>query len=84
VTAPPIDLHCHLDLYPDPTAAVRRCREMGAYVLSVTTTPKAWRGTLALARGAPRIRTSLGLHPQVAHERAQELPLFEALLSETR
>jgi TatD DNase family protein len=84
VTAPPVDLHCHLDLYPDPAAAVRRCRDIGAYILSVTTTPKAWLGTLTLARGSPRIRTSLGLHPQIAHERMRELPLFEKLLPETR
>lgn len=53
------------------------------YVLSVTTTPKAWRNTSRLAKGRPRICTALGLHPQVAHERRGELPLFEALLSET-
>ena len=79
-----VDLHCHLDLYPEPVAAVRRCQEMGAYVLSVTTTPKAWRGTLAISKGAPRIRTSLGFHPQIAHQRIGELPLFEGLLPETR
>lgn len=79
-----VDFHCHLDLYPDPTGAVRRCKEQDAYVLSVTTTPKAWRGTLALSKGHRRIRTALGLHPQVAHERFRELPLFEALLPETR
>jgi TatD DNase family protein len=84
VSPSPVDFHCHLDLYRDPAAAVRRCREIGAYVLSVTTTPKAWRGTLALAKGASRIRTSLGFHPQIAHERIRELPLFEALLTETR
>jgi TatD DNase family protein len=32
----------------------------------------------------PRIRTALGLHPQIAHQRVSELPLFEALLPETR
>lgn len=79
-----IDLHCHLDLYPDPAAAVARCRERGDHVLSVTTTPKAWRGTVALAKGAPRIRTAIGLHPQIAHERHGELALFEAILPETR
>lgn len=30
------------------------------------------------------MRTALGLHPQLAHERADELPLFEALVDETR
>lgn len=55
------------------------------YVLSVTTTPKAWYGTSLLAKDCPRIRTAaLGLHPQLAHERWQELELFDALLSQTR
>ncbi|WP_082528961.1 MULTISPECIES: Qat anti-phage system TatD family nuclease QatD [unclassified Bradyrhizobium] len=78
-----IDFHCHLDLYPDPVAVTREASLCRAYVLSVTTTPKAWRNTLRLAKGASRIRTALGLHPQVAHERHRELALFEALLPET-
>jgi TatD DNase family protein len=53
-------------------------------VLSVTTTPPAWKGTSALAADAPRIRTALGLHPQLAHERYMELALFDNLLPETR
>jgi TatD DNase family protein len=79
-----IDFHCHLDLYPDPHAVVRECVARGVYVLSVTTTPSAWAGTAALAHDAPRIRTALGLHPQIAHERRGELPLFERLLPEVR
>jgi len=79
-----IDLHCHLDLYPDPRRVAEECRERQLYVLSVTTTPSAWNGTAPLAEGAPRIRTALGLHPQLAHERKGELTLFERLLPETR
>lgn len=78
-----IDFHCHIDLYPDPHAVVRACVDQGLYVLSVTTTPSAWAGTAGLATGAPRIRTALGLHPQLAHERKQELPLFEQLIEKT-
>ncbi|MBF0304650.1 MAG: TatD family hydrolase [Alphaproteobacteria bacterium] len=81
---PAVDLHCHLDLYPDPVAIARCCAEAETYVLSVTTTPKAWHGTVALAKGYSRIRTALGLHPQIAHERVGELALFDALLPETR
>ena len=84
MSAPAVDLHCHLDLDPDPVTVARSCVESGTYVLSMTTTPKAWRGTTALAKGHDRIRTALGLHPQIAHERAGELPLFDALLPETR
>lgn len=79
-----IDLHCHLDLYPDPHQMVRDARMRDIFVLSVTTTPAAFTGTAALASDAPRIRTALGLHPQLAHERKGELPLFEELLPSTR
>lgn len=79
-----IDFHCHLDLYSNPKEIVRECVARGMYVLSVTTTPTAWGGTSALTAGEPRIRTALGLHPQVAHERKMELALFDRLLSETR
>lgn len=79
-----IDFHCHLDLYEDPRWVVSECIERGLYVLSVTTTPSAWQGTAALAEAAPRIRTGLGLHPQIAHQRHFELPLFEHLLGQVR
>ena len=79
-----IDFHTHLDLYPDPRATLRQCVVDRLYVLSVTTTPSAWPGTSALAKDAPRVRTALGLHPQLAHERAGELPLFAKLLPRVR
>ncbi|MDB5971105.1 MAG: hypothetical protein JWQ90_3555 [Hydrocarboniphaga sp.] len=53
------------------------------YVLSVTTTPSAWKGTSALVGPGARIRTALGLHPQLAHLRSGELPLFDEYLNES-
>ncbi|UPJ81116.1 TatD family hydrolase [Bradyrhizobium sp. 183] len=79
-----IDLHAHIDLYPDPVATTKECVDRNLFVLSVTTTPSAWSGTAALAKDAARIRTALGLHPQIAQERQSELALFEELLSSTR
>jgi len=79
-----IDLHAHLDLYPDPLATTKECVERNLFVVSVTTTPSAWTGTAALAKDAARIRTALGLHPQLAQERQRELALFEELLPRTR
>jgi len=79
-----IDFHCHLDLYPDPHAVRDECVKRGMYVLSVTTTPSAWEGTSALAVDSQRIRTGLGLHPQLAQERQGELTLFDRRLPETR
>lgn len=79
-----IDFHCHLDLYPDPHQVVQECISRNLYVLSVTTTPSAWPGTSSLTRGSSRIRTALGLHPQLAHQRRSELPLFEQYLARAR
>jgi TatD DNase family protein len=75
-----IDFHVHLDLYPDPVSVVQRCGELGVYTLSVTTTPSAWERTSALSSGLPRIRTALGLHPQLAQQRKHELALFRELI----
>lgn len=73
-----IDFHCHVDLYPNPHEIARECHERKLRVLSVTTTPSAWDGTSALGGGT--MITALGLHPQLAHERKGELPLFDRIL----
>lgn len=80
---PLIDLHCHLDLYENPQRVVSLCDD-STYILSVTTTPKAWFGTKKLAENRKRIRTALGLHPQIAHERCNELELLDLLINETK
>lgn len=79
-----IDLHCHLDLYPDPFTIAKQCWEQDIHILSVTTTPKAWKGTVQLAGDNPKIKTALGLHPQLAHERKHELELFDSLLPQAK
>ncbi len=75
-----IDFHCHLDLYPNPREIVAQCVERQLYVLSVTTVPSAFEGTAALAPADGRIRTALGLHPEIAVSREHELTLFERFL----
>ena len=79
-----IDFHCHLDLYPYPALAVEDAAEAGVYVLFVTTTPKAWPKATVMVEGHRRIRVGLGLHPEVAHEREKELPLFEKFGTQTK
>lgn len=78
-----IDLHAHIDLYPDPSEVVKEIDRRKMYVLSVTTTPSAWIGTYSIAKHYSRIKTALGLHPQLAHERISELPLFDTYINET-
>lgn len=78
------DFHCHLDLYQDPYKVVSEVQRRNVAVLSVTTTPSAFRGTSRLAASSPRVQTALGLHPELAAEREHELPLFDQLVGETR
>lgn len=78
-----IDFHCHLDLFSDPQAVANAAASRGMYLLSVTTTPSAFEGTRRLAPEGSRIRTALGLHPELAAARRHELPLFRSLINET-
>lgn len=78
-----IDFHCHLDLYPDPVAAAAAAQQDQVAVLSVTTTPSAFAGTVTLAAERPMIRTALGLHPELAQQRGHELALFDHLVATT-
>lgn len=79
-----IDFHCHLDLYRAPHEIADEAQRIGVGVLSVTTTPSAWPGTSRLAVGRSTIKTALGLHPQLASERKQEIRLFDRYLPETK
>lgn len=78
-----MDFHAHLDLYPNPELLFEAVKKAGVYTLSVTTTPSAFLKTRRMAKGCPRIRTGLGLHPEVAASRIGELSLFDRLISET-
>lgn len=75
-----IDCHCHLDLYPEPSIVAASLTCEPCLVLSVTTTPSAWRGTSTLGSSVPGVHTGLGLHPQLANERAGEFALMESLV----
>lgn len=79
-----MDLHCHVDLYPDHQVILDDIRRSNYYVLSVTTVPSAWEGTVKLTEGIIHCKTALGLHPQLAHLRKNELVLFDKLIDKTR
>jgi TatD DNase family protein len=79
-----IDFHCHIDLYPNAKAIIEEADARGAYILAVTTTPKAWTGTNKLVGNRKRIRVGLGLHPELVPERHGEVALLEHYMPETR
>lgn len=79
-----VDFHCHLDLYRDHQDLIRECDAEKIATLGVTTTPKAFARNVEMAMGYPYTLVGLGLHPQLVAERADELPIFEKLLSRAR
>src|SRR5687768_16793465 len=79
-----VDFHCHLDLYPDPAAAVAACERAEIRTLTVTTTPRAWPRNDALTTSTQYVSAALGLHPQLVSERASELELWKEYLPQTR
>lgn len=78
------DMHCHVDLFPDPRALVDECERAGVYTVAVTNTPSVFRACVALVTGRRFVRAALGLHPELAAERHAELALVPELLQETR
>lgn len=79
-----IDFHGHLELYRDPVAEAERCALEGIEILSVGTTPSAFRGTLRIGKKHQNIRSALGFHPHFAAQRMAELAMFDEFLPEAR
>lgn len=79
-----VDFHCHLDLFPNHEEEFKQCAQQQIEILSVTTTPRAWKRNKELAAGNGLLRIGLGLHPQLVAEGHNEIELFEKLLHETR
>ena len=74
-----LDMHCHIDLYDKPQEIINDCGKYNIYILSVTTTPKAWEITNKICSINKKIKTALGFHPQVVNQRYKEIELFDEL-----
>jgi TatD DNase family protein len=71
-----IDLHTHLDLYPNALDILPRVNKENHFTLSVTTSPRAWLATSQVFKGHENIKVALGLHPEVADQKFDELDLL--------
>ncbi|HEY7326605.1 MAG TPA: Qat anti-phage system TatD family nuclease QatD [Gemmataceae bacterium] len=79
-----VDAHCHLDLYKDPVALLRRIEAAGVCTIAVTNAPSVFFHTQKLAGASRFIRPAVGLHPELITTHAHERPLFWSELSKTR
>ena len=78
------DLHCHVDLFPDPAAMIARCESGQIITLAVTTTPLAWRQNQIWAAGSRYVQAAPGLHPELVGERYADIAVLEGALEESR
>lgn len=79
-----IDMHCHLDLYPDRQTVVNQTEQQGIYTISVTNSPSAFDAARLFLAGHRYVRVAVGLHPQLAVERVSEIDRLWPLFEETR
>lgn len=79
-----IDTHCHIDLYHDPEAVLAETESNQIYTIAVTNTPSVYPQTQALCRDLRYVRPAIGLHPELAAARHQELPQMWQYLPGTR
>lgn len=77
-----IDFHSHLDLYPNGLALAREVNDRNLLTLVVTTSPRAYYATSRVFSGLQKIKVGLGLHPEVAEAKSNELDLLVAGIPE--
>ena len=71
-----IDLHTHLDLYPNALNILAKVNDTNRFTLSVTTSPRAWIATSKVFKDYKNIKVALGLHPEIANTKFNELELL--------
>jgi len=78
-----IDTHCHFDMMPHPEAYISAKEKAGDIVIGMTNLPSHFRMGQPHLRSFKHVRLALGLHPLLASENKNELPLFNSLLDQT-
>lgn len=78
-----IDVHCHFDMTPDPEEYVRQREQVGDIVIGMTNCPSHFRMGYPHVLSLRNISLALGMHPLLADEKKEELPLFGQLVDKT-
>ena len=78
-----IDMHCHLDRYPDPRKIANEAERAGVTIVAVTNLPTHFISGKEPASMLKNVRLSLGLHPLLAPHSEREKSLFAQLSPST-
>lgn len=78
------DTHFHLDLCPNPEDMVLKIENAKIYTIAVTNAPSVFFHTRNISQNTKYIRAALGLHPELAAQRKNEITQFIELVNETK
>jgi len=78
-----IDMHCHLDLYPNALDILERTNQDNIFTLAVTTSPRAWLATTEVFKNYSNIYVSLGMHPEIIESKSNEIDLLMGNIKKT-
>ena len=78
-----IETHCHFDMMPHPETYISAKEKTGDIIIGMTNLPSHFRMGQPHLRSFKHVRLALGLHPLLASENKNELPLFNSLLDQT-
>ena len=79
-----VDAHCHFDLFQNPHQVVQEAERNRIHSIAVTNTPSVFDPMRRLTSGSKYVRTAVGLHPELAIQRAAEIPILQRKLADTR
>ena len=79
-----IDLHSHLDLYPNALKLLPLVSARNIFTLVVTTSPRAWLATSRVFSEYENIKVALGMHPEIIEQKANERDLLLASISKVK
>jgi TatD DNase family protein len=78
-----LDSHCHFDMFENPLQVIKECERQKIITIGMTNLPSHFEMGLPHIKGFKYIRMALGLHPLMASNHSQELPLFMKYLDYT-
>lgn len=78
-----VDVHCHLDMFPDPIKIIQKYERMGITAISNTNLPSHFNEAFKRSRSFKRIRFALGFHPLLVGSNENEILNFKKFCAYT-
>lgn len=78
------DTHAHIDLYKDVNHSLEYIEKRKSYTIVVTNLPALYKRYISQYKDLHYVKFSLGLHPQLAIQYKNQLPLFNELAETSR